>query len=94
MNSQVLHVVDLRSTLANLKYLFLYLTSTTSDMLPPPPVRARRGGEGIPIKRNLGVFDSPAGGSSAASSFSGNGSTTNFRMGIGKLFGNPVTSDV
>jgi hypothetical protein len=84
MNSQVLHVMDLRSTLANLKYLLLYLTATTSAMVPPPPVRGRRS-EAIPVKKVLGVFDASV-GSSAGSSINGNGSG-NFRMGIGRIFG-------
>jgi hypothetical protein len=81
MNSQLLHVMDLRSTLANLKYLLLYLTATTSEMVPPPPVRIRRS-EAIPVKKVLGVFDSAA--SSLGSSASANGS---FRTGIGRFFG-------
>lgn len=86
MNSQLLHVMDLRSTLANLKYLLLYITATTSDMLPPPPPRIRRT-EAIPVKKVLGVFDTSGGSSSAASSLSntGNGS---FRAGFGRIFGN------
>ena len=35
MNWQVLRVIDLRSTLMNLKYLMFYLTMTMSGMLPP-----------------------------------------------------------
>jgi hypothetical protein len=85
MNSQVLHVMDLRSTLANLKYLLLYLTATTSAMLPPLPVRGRRT-EAIPVKKVLGVFHHSDGNSSAGSSVNGNGSG-NFRMGIGRIFG-------
>jgi uncharacterized spore protein YtfJ len=91
MNSQVLHVMDLRSTLANLKYLMLYLTATTAAMLPPlvTPVRARRT-EAIPVKKVLGVWDGGGGGgsSSNASSVSGNGGGAgSFRTGIGRLFG-------
>ena len=87
MNSQLLHVMDLRSTLANLKYLLLCLTATTSAMLPPPPARGRRA-EAIPVKRVLGVFDtSGVGESSGGSSVSGNGNAGSFRMGIGKFFG-------
>jgi hypothetical protein len=85
MNSQVLHVMDLRSTLANLKYLLLYITATTSDMLPPPPPRIHRS-EAIPVKKVLGVFDTSGGSGSAASSLSntGNGS---YRTGFGRIFG-------
>ena len=84
MNSQLLHVMDLRSTLANLKYLLLFLTATTAAMLPPPPLRRSRP-EAIPVKKVLGVFDSSGGASSASSSVSGtNGS---FRTGIGRIFG-------
>jgi hypothetical protein len=95
MNSQLLHVMDLRSTLANIKYLFLYLTSTTSDMLqPPPPVRGRHS-ETIPVKRVFRVFDtsgsSPA-ASSMSRSLSGNGNAMSFRMGFGKMFGNVTQS--
>ena len=90
MNSQVLHVMDLRSTLANLKYLMLYLTATTAAMLPPlvTPVRARRT-EAIPVKKVLGVWDAGGGSSSNASSVSGNGGggAGSFRTGIGRLFG-------
>jgi len=85
MNSQVLHVMDLRSTLANLKYLLLYLTATTSAMLPPPPVRRSRA-EAIPVKKVLGVFDTSGGTSSASSSLSGTGNGS-FRTGIGRIFG-------
>ena len=75
--------MDLRSTLANLKYLLLFLTATTAAMLPPPPLRRSRP-EAIPVKV-LGVFDSSGGASSASSSVSGtNGS---FRTGIGRIFG-------
>src|SRR5271154_1314097 len=88
MNSQLLHVMDLRSTLANLKYLMLYLTATTAAMLPPPPVIRGRRSEAIPVKRVLGVFDSTAGGGeSSAGSSVGNGNAGSFRMGFGRLFG-------
>lgn len=90
MNSQMLHVMDLRSTLANLKYLLLYLTSTTSAMLPPPPVRGRRA-EAIPVKI-LGLLDTSGGASSSASSVSGNGNAGSFRAGIGRLFGSTAQS--
>src|SRR5271170_139941 len=88
MNSQLLHVMDLRSTLANLKYLMLYLTATTSAMLPPPPVVRGRRSEAIPVKKVLGVFDggSGVGGSSTGSSV-GNGNAGSFRVGFGRLFG-------
>ena len=85
-------MMDLRSTLANLKYLMLYLTATTSDMLPPPviPVRVRRT-EAIPVKKVFGVSDSAGvsggGEGSNASSVSGNGGAGSFRTGFGRLFG-------
>jgi hypothetical protein len=93
MNSQLLHVMDLRSTLANLKYLMLYLTATTPAMLPPPPARARRT-EAIPVKKVLGVFDSSTAGgeSSAGSSVSGNGNAGSFRTGFGRFFGGNAQS--
>ena len=91
MNSQLLHVMDLRSTLANLKYLLLYLTATTSAMLPPPPVRQRRT-EAIPVTKILGAFDSSGGRSSAASSISGNGNAGSFRTGFGRFFGSSAQS--
>lgn len=78
-------MMDLRSTLANLKYLLLYLTATTAAMLPPPPVRRSRA-EAIPVKKVLGVFDSSGGGSSASSSLSGTGNGS-FRAGFGRIFG-------
>jgi len=85
MNSQVLHVMNLRPTLANLKYLMLYLTAQTSAMAPPPQVRSRRS-EAIPVKKVLsGMFDG-SGASSVASSTSGNG-TGSVRTGIGRFFG-------
>jgi hypothetical protein len=86
MNSQVLHVMDLRTTLANIKYLLLYLTAQTSAMMPPPPPPARRS-EAIPVKRVLGKGFGDGGGSSAGSSYTGNGGVGSFRMGFGTLFG-------
>ena len=91
MNSQLLHVMDLRATLANLKYLLLYLTATTSAMLPPPPVRGRRT-EAIPVKRVLSVFDSSGGASSAGSSVSENGNAGSFRTRFGRFFGGNAQS--
>jgi uncharacterized membrane protein YgcG len=88
MNSQVLHVMDLRTTLANLKYLLLYLTSTPSAILPPPPlVRGSRRAEAIPVKRVLGGVQGEGGSGSAGSSYTGNGGGASFRMGIGRFFG-------
>ena len=89
MNSQLLHVMDLRTTLANLKYLLLYLTATTSAMMPPPPItRTSRHAEAIPVKKVLGIFGESAGGetSSAGSSYTGNGAG-GLRGGFARLFG-------
>ena len=89
MNSQLLHVMDLRTTLANLKYLLLYLTATTSAIMPLPPiVRGSRRAEAIPVKKVLGIFGDSGGGetSSAGSSYTGNGGGS-FRVGFGRLFG-------
>jgi hypothetical protein len=80
--------MDLRSTLANLKYLLLYLTATTSAMLPPPPAHRRTRAEAIPMKKVLGVFDTSGGpGSSASSSINSGTGNGSFRAGIGRIFG-------
>jgi len=76
--------MNLRPSLANLKYLMLYLTAQTPAMMPPPQVKPRRS-EAIPVKKVLsGMFDG-SGESSVASSASGNG-TTGLRKGIGRYF--------
>jgi hypothetical protein len=44
------------------------------------------------VKKVLGVFDSSGGGSSAGSSFNGNGNAGSFRAGFGRFFGGNAQS--